>query len=73
MKSSKVYLFDVGIANMLMKRTEREHIQGQMGGFLFENILIKSYEADIVNRPDREEPYFWRDYKGHEIDLDISK
>ncbi|MDQ7822554.1 MAG: ATP-binding protein [Candidatus Eremiobacteraeota bacterium] len=71
-KSSKVYFFDVGIANMLVKRTEREHIHGPVGGFLFENIMLKSFEAENRNRLARKNCYFWRDYDGHEIDLVVS-
>lgn len=68
-KSNKIYFFDVGIANFLSKRTEKEHIKGPVGGFLFENILLKSFESENENRPAPGNMYFWRDYKGHEIDF----
>ena len=68
-KSNKMYFFDVGVANFLSRRTEKEHIKGTPGGFLFENILIKSFESENENRPSPGNMYFWRDYEGHEIDL----
>ncbi|MBU2567291.1 MAG: DUF4143 domain-containing protein [Elusimicrobia bacterium] len=68
-KSSKMYFFDVGVANFLSKRTEKEHIKGTTEGFLFENILIKSFESENENRSSPKNMYFWRDYEGHEIDL----
>jgi predicted AAA+ superfamily ATPase len=67
-KSSKMYFFDVGVANFLSKRTEMEHIRN-IGGFLFENILIKSFESENNNQIVPKNIYFWRDYEGHEIDL----
>jgi predicted AAA+ superfamily ATPase len=67
-KSKKMYFFDVGVANFLSKRTEKEHIQEKCG-FIFENILIKSFESENENRPLPKALYFWRDYEGHEIDL----
>jgi len=68
-KSNKMYFFDVGVANYLAKRTEKEHIRGEKSGFLFENILIKSFESENENRSVARNMYFWRDYEGHEIDL----
>ncbi|PKM99661.1 MAG: hypothetical protein CVU78_05065 [Elusimicrobia bacterium HGW-Elusimicrobia-2] len=71
-KSSKMYFFDVGIANFLSKRTAKEHIKDAAGGFLFENVLIKSYESENANRSMPGDMRFWRDYEGHEIDLVIN-
>ena len=68
-KSNKIYFFDVGVANYLSKRTEKEHIKGNQGGFLFENILLKSFESENENRPLPANIHFWRDYQGHEIDF----
>lgn len=68
-KNNKMYFFDVGVANFLSKRTEKEHIKGAFSGFLFENILIKSFESENENRPSPMNLYFWRDYEGHEIDM----
>jgi len=67
-KSNKMYFFDVGVANFLSKRTEKEHIRGKCG-FIFENILIKSFESENENCPLPKAKYFWRDYEGHEIDF----
>lgn len=69
-KSNKMYFFDIGIANFLAKRTEKEHIRN-IGGFLFENILLKSFESENENRSAPKPFYFWRDYEGREIDLVI--
>ena len=54
----------------MAKRTEKEHIRN-IGGFLFENILLKSFESDNENRPAPKPFYFWRNYEGREIDLVI--
>lgn len=67
-KSNKMYFFDVGVSNFLTKRTEREHISNSCG-FLFENILLKSFESENENQILPKAVFFWRDYEGHEIDL----
>lgn len=72
-KSEKIYFFDVGVANFLAKRTEKEHLHGNIAGFIFENILIKSFEAENKNQIIPLGQYFWRDYEGHEIDFVIEK
>lgn len=72
-KSDKIYFFDVGVSNFLAKRTEKEHIHGKPSGFIFENILIKSFEAANENQISSHEQYFWRDYEGHEIDFVVEK
>lgn len=72
-KSDKIYFFDVGVSNFLAKRTEKEHIYGKPSGFIFENILIKSFEAANENQITSYGQYFWRDYEGREIDFIIEK
>lgn len=72
-KNNKIYFFDVGAANFLAKRTEKEHIHGKLSGFIFENILIKSFEAENENQISPYGQYFWRNYEGHEIDFIIEK
>ncbi|MBM3209407.1 ATP-binding protein [Candidatus Shapirobacteria bacterium] len=72
-KSQKVYFFDVGLVNFLTKRLFWENLRGETAGFLFENLVIKSFEADNKNKPLPYDISFWRDYQGHEVDLVIEK
>ncbi len=67
-KNSKMYFYDTGIANALAKRSEPEHLR-QSGGFIFENLLINSFEAENENRGSPGEKYFFRDYEDREIDF----
>lgn len=72
-KSAKLYFYDVGVANFLAKRYILEHIKGEVSGFLFENILLKSLEAENKNSKQPLGIYFWRDYQNHEVDLVLEK
>jgi len=72
-KSQKVYFSDVGLVNFLTKRLFWENVQGETAGFLFENVVIKSFEAYNKNEPLPVNISFWRDYQGHEVDLVIEK
>ncbi|OGF45409.1 MAG: hypothetical protein A2452_04505 [Candidatus Firestonebacteria bacterium RIFOXYC2_FULL_39_67] len=67
-KNTKYYFYDIGVANSLAKRSEPEHIRA-VAGFLFENLLLKSFEAENENRSTPGEKYFWRDYEEREIDF----
>jgi len=72
-KSQKVYFFDVGLVNFLTKRLFWENLKGEAAGFLFENLVVKSLEADNKNKPLPFNCSFWRDYQDHEVDLVIEK
>jgi len=70
-KSPKIYFYDGGLANFLAKRYYWENILGEKAGYLFENLLLKSFEVFNKNLLTPVAISFWRDYQGHEIDLVI--
>ena len=73
-KNTKAYFYDVGVANFLAKRERLENVfDSRAGGGIFENILVKSYEAFGQNQTLAPRLFFWRDYHQAEIDLIIQK
>jgi len=73
-KSSKIYFFDVGIANFLAQREKYSHlVSSKTDGLVFENFLVKSFEAYNENLVRSCSLSFWRDYQGHEIDLVLAR
>lgn len=73
-KNTKAYFYDVGVANFLAGREKIENItDSKVGGGIFENIIIKSFEAFAGNETVPIRSYFWRDYQGREVDLILKK
>jgi len=73
-KSPKCYFYDIGVANYLAGRERIENIfDSKSSGGIFENIIIKSFEAWNSNQTIACKTYFWRNYEDREIDYLIEK
>ncbi len=73
-KNTKVYFYDVGVANFLAGREKVANIlDSKASGGIFENIILKSYEAFSQNETIPTRTYFWRNYQDREVDLILKK
>jgi predicted AAA+ superfamily ATPase len=73
-KSPKVYFYDIGVANYLAGRERIENVlDSKASGGIFENIIIKSFEAFSKNEVLSAKIAFFRDYQGREVDLVLRK
>ncbi len=73
MKSSKLYFVDVGLAAWLLDLKTAGQVQRDpLRGALYENLLIMEVVKRILNQGERPNLHFYRDAKGHEVDLLIS-
>jgi predicted AAA+ superfamily ATPase len=73
-KNPKVYFYDIGVANFLAGREKYENVlDSKASGGIFENLLVKSFEAFAQNETLPIRSFFWRDYQGREIDLILKK
>lgn len=73
-KNPKAYFYDIGVANFLAGREKIENVlDSKASGGIFENIIIKSFEAFAKNEVLPIKTFFWRDYQGREIDLILKK
>ncbi|MBI4991425.1 ATP-binding protein [Candidatus Gottesmanbacteria bacterium] len=73
-KNTKVYFYDVGVANFLAGREKIANIfDSKASGGIFENIILKTYEAFSQNETVPVRTYFWRNYQGNEVDLILKK
>lgn len=73
-KSPKIYFYDVGVANYLAGRDRIENVlDSKASGGIFENIIVKSFEAFAKNQTLPIRSFFWRDYQGREVDLILQK
>jgi predicted AAA+ superfamily ATPase len=69
-KSPKVYFYDTGLLCYLLRiKTVSELETHPLYGNIFENFVISERLKKIFNQGDESNLYFWRDQKGHEIDL----
>jgi hypothetical protein len=69
-KSPKLYFYDTGLAAHLMGIEEQEQIETHpLRGALFENLVISEIMKYRYNLGKRENVSFFRDAKGHEVDL----
>lgn len=69
-KTPKLYFYDVGLAAYLLGAESELHISRHpLRGNLFENMIIIEALKYRYHRGKRNNLHFWRDGKGHEIDL----
>lgn len=69
-KSPKLYFYDTGLACSLLRIKSVEALDNYFQkGALFENFILNEICKLYFNRGERPPIYFWRDHKGHEIDL----
>lgn len=69
-KTPKLYFHDTGLLCYLLGINAMEQLAVHpLRGNIFENFIISEYLKKKNNRGDEVDLYFWRDQKGHEIDL----
>ncbi|OGG19813.1 hypothetical protein A3D03_00955 [Candidatus Gottesmanbacteria bacterium RIFCSPHIGHO2_02_FULL_40_13] len=69
-KNRKLYFYDLGIRNALIKDFRETDLRQDQGG-LFENFIILEIEKQRRNKETRRSLYFYREYGGKEVDLVI--
>ena len=68
-KSSKLYFYDTGVAcSLLGIRDEAQVGLHYMKGALFENFIVTDFTKRYAHRGENNQPYFWQDNHGKEID-----
>lgn len=69
-KSPKVYFYDTGLLCYLLRIRDRDQLlTNPLYGSIFENWVISERLKKLLHRGEESNLYFWRDHKGHEIDL----
>ncbi len=69
-KTPKIYFYDTGLLCYLLKaRRAEELLEHSMRGAIFENWVISERIKSSFNRGEEHPFYYWRDTKGHEVDL----
>lgn len=69
-ENRKLYFYDLGIRNALVKDFRQTSLRPDQGG-LFENFIIIEIEKQRRNTNAKQTHYFYREYGGKEIDLVI--
>lgn len=73
-KSPKIYFYDSGLLCYLLKIRNQDSLREHaMRGNIFENWVITERMKSFYNQGAEPPFYFWRDAKGHEIDLIIDE
>jgi hypothetical protein len=69
-KSPKLYFTDTGLAaHLIGLRTAAQAARDPLRGGLFENLIVLDVLKQRLNQGHRPELYFYRDARGHEVDL----
>jgi predicted AAA+ superfamily ATPase len=69
-KSPKVYFHDTGLLCYLLRIRDRDQLLCHpLYGSIFENWVISERLKKLLHHGEASNLYFWRDQKGHEIDL----
>lgn len=69
-KSPKLYFYDTGLLSYLLNIKSPTALKKQsLKGHLFENMIVSEYVKQNQHKNLLLDLYFWRDSKGHEIDL----
>lgn len=73
-KSPKLFFYDTGLLCYLLKIKSTDILSSHpMRGNIFENWVVSEKVKDYCNQGIEPPLYFWRDAKGHEIDLVIDE
>ncbi|MBL7005580.1 MAG: ATP-binding protein [Spirochaetia bacterium] len=73
-KSSKLYFVETGLATWLLGiKTPAQCIRDPLFGNLFENMIVIEAVKQRLNIGKEPQLYFYRDDKGHEVDLIFNK
>lgn len=69
-KTPKLYFYDTGLLCYLLGINSIEQLDiHPLRGNIFENFIISEYIKKANNTGEEANFYFWRDQKGHEVDL----
>jgi predicted AAA+ superfamily ATPase len=69
-KSAKLYFYDTGLLCYLLGINDKKQLDTHpLRGHIFENFIISEYYKNKLNNGEEPSLYYWRDQKGHEIDL----
>ncbi|MCP3849032.1 MAG: ATP-binding protein [Gammaproteobacteria bacterium] len=69
-KTPKLYFYDTGLLCYLLGINSMEQLDTHpLRGNIFENFIVSEYLKKKNNTGEEAELYFWRDQKGHEVDL----
>ncbi len=69
-KSPKSYFFDTGLLCYLLRIKDTSQLENHpLYGSVFENYIIAERLKRLLHNGDESNLYFWRDQKGHEVDL----
>ncbi len=73
-KSPKLYFLDTGLLCYLLQITSPQEIFHRAErGAIFESFVVSEMYKNLVHRGEQPHIYFWRDIKGHEIDIIIDR
>jgi predicted AAA+ superfamily ATPase len=67
-KSRKIYFYDLGVRNSLIRNFNSPHLRNDIGA-LWENFCIVEMMKKYGNQSQRVNTYFWRNYIGAEVDF----
>lgn len=69
-KTPKLYFYDIGLASYLLGIEHEGHVSRHpLRGALFENLVVMEALKFRYNRGKRSNLHFYRDAKGHEVDI----
>ena len=69
-KTPKIYFFDTGLLCYLLGINSPEQLNiHPLRGQIFENFVVSEFYKNSYNKGLEPRYYFWRDQKGHEVDL----
>lgn len=69
-KSPKIYFYDNGLLCYLLSINNHEHYKTHpLRGQIFENFVVSEALKTQYNNNEKENLFFYRDQKGHEVDL----
>lgn len=73
-KTPKIYFYDTGLLCALLQIHSQEILMNHpLRGCIFENYVVSEYYKHGYNLGKNPALYFWRDTKGHEVDLVIDE
>ena len=69
-KSPKIYFYDTGLLCFLLGiREPYQLVSHPLRGAIFENFVIAELLKEQINKGDTNDLYFYREEKGHEVDI----
>ncbi len=71
-KSPKLYFLDTGLLCYLLQiRSHDELLHRSERGAVFETFVVSEFFKNFLHRGEQPSLYFWRDSRGHEVDIII--